>query len=78
MAVSQAARRPPVGCRDRASSQAIDIARIAGDPDPAVTVAVANGNTIVHIAWDVSHSSNIVLSGVQLSSFVAGQDFHLV
>lgn len=56
----------------------INIARIAGDPDPTVTASVANGNTTVHIAWDGSHSANIVLSGVQLSSFIAGQDYHLV
>ncbi|WFT94412.1 VCBS domain-containing protein [Bradyrhizobium barranii] len=52
----------------------IDILRIPGDPDPAVTVSQASGNTTVHIAWDASHSANIVLSGVQLSSFALGTD----
>ncbi|WLC07303.1 VCBS domain-containing protein [Bradyrhizobium elkanii] len=56
----------------------IDIARIAGDPDPTVTVSQASGNTTVHIAWDASHSAYITLNGVQLSSFIAGQDYHLI
>jgi VCBS repeat-containing protein len=56
----------------------IDIHRLAGDPDPAVTVSQASGNTTVHIVWDATHTANIVLSGVQLSSFAAGQDFHLI
>jgi len=57
---------------------ALDIMGIAGDPDPAVTVSQANGDAIVHIAWDASHQANILLSGVQLTSFVAEQDYHLI
>lgn len=56
----------------------INITRIAGGPDPTVTVSQANGNTTVHIAWDASHSANIGLNGVLLSSFVLNQDYHLV
>jgi hypothetical protein len=43
-----------------------------------VTLNQANGNTTVHIAGDATHSANIVLNGVLLSSFTAGQDYHLV
>jgi hypothetical protein len=56
---------------------ALDIARIAGDPDPTV-LSQANGDTTVHIVWDSSHQANLLLSGVQLSSFTLGQDYHLV
>jgi hypothetical protein len=51
---------------------------MAGDPDPAVTLSQANGNTTVHIAWDASHQANILLSGVLLNSFVQNQDYHLI
>lgn len=56
----------------------INIARALGGPDPTVTATAASGNTTVHIAWDASHSDNIVLNGVQLSDFVLNQDYHLV
>jgi VCBS repeat-containing protein len=56
----------------------INIARIAGDPDPMVTVSQANGDTTVHVNWDASHQANILLHGTALASFVAGQDYHLV
>ncbi|GAB9109786.1 beta strand repeat-containing protein [Bradyrhizobium diazoefficiens] len=51
---------------------------LAGGAAPTVTTTVANGNTTVHVAWDSSHSDSIVLNGVQLSSFVLNQDYHLV
>lgn len=56
----------------------IDIVRTAGDPDPTVTASVSGTDTTVHIVWDASHKSNITLSGVQLSSFVLNQDYHLM
>lgn len=57
----------------------IDIQRIAGiAADPTVTATVSGANTTVHIVWDTSHSANITLSGVQLSSFALGQDYHLI
>jgi VCBS repeat-containing protein len=56
----------------------INIARLAGDPDPTVTTSVSGSDTTVHIAWDASHQANIDLAGVQLTNFIANQDYHLV
>ncbi|MCA1529442.1 calcium-binding protein [Bradyrhizobium yuanmingense] len=57
----------------------IDIQRLAGSSaDPTVTATVSGANTTVHIVWDTTHSANITLSGVQMSSFALGQDYHLL
>lgn len=57
----------------------IDIHRLAGiTADPTATATVSGANTTVHIVWDTSHYANITLSGVQLTSFIAGQDYHLI
>jgi hypothetical protein len=35
-------------------------------------------HTMVHIPWDASHQANIDLAGIQPTSFIANQDYHLV
>lgn len=67
----------------------INIARIAGKADPVVTIGPNGFATDVHVTWyDTTPvqgqplpnhvDADILLHGVLLNSFVAGQDYHLI